>query len=216
MLLAEELALVALDPGTGRHAVGVGGPLNACLAGLLLGELVVEGVAEPRGRSDAVELTGRGVPASPTLAAAAQVLAARGPRIKPVLSHMHRGLTQQLGMGTWDAALAGLADAGVLSAPTGGLRPRRDLLGPGAREAVVTRLQAAGAGDGPTDARTALVLSMTGPAHLLQVVAPDRHGRRHARARIDHALDGSILQPLGKIVRRLVQEAAAGAAAGAA
>jgi len=35
--------------------------------------------------------------------------------------------------------------------------------------------------DRPRPARTALVLSMTGPAHLLEVVAPDRAGRK-----VDH------------------------------
>ncbi len=50
---------------------------------------------------------------------------------------------------------------------------------------------------------------MTGPAHLLEIVAPDRGGRKHARNRIDHAPDGSDLEPFGTVVRRLIQEAAA-------
>jgi hypothetical protein len=66
------------------------------------------------------------------------------------------------------------------------------------------------------DVRTALVLSMTGPAHLLEVVAPERSGRKHARRRIDHALDSSQLQPIAELVRTLLAEAAAAAAAGAA
>ena len=40
-----------------------------------------------------------------------------------------------------------------------------------------------------------------------------RDTRRHARDRIDHALDGTDLEPTGKIVRRLTSEAAAAAAA---
>ena len=39
MLLAEELALIALDPESGRHAFGTRDNLNACLAGLLVAEL---------------------------------------------------------------------------------------------------------------------------------------------------------------------------------
>ncbi len=53
---------------------------------------------------------------------------------------------------------------------------------------------------------------MTGPAYLLEVVAPERHDRRHARDRIDHALDTTDLDPVGKAVRRLLAEAAAAAA----
>ena len=62
------------------------------------------------------------------------------------------------------------------------------------------------------DRRTALVLSMTGPARLLEVVAPERRDRRHARDRIDHALDRTDLEPVGDVVRRLLAEAAAAAA----
>ncbi|MGH9038627.1 MAG: hypothetical protein ACRDZ3_00170 [Acidimicrobiia bacterium] len=54
---------------------------------------------------------------------------------------------------------------------------------------------------------------MTGPAWLLEVVAPERKGRRHARDRIDHALDRTDLQAIGKIVRRVIADARAVAAA---
>ena len=50
---------------------------------------------------------------------------------------------------------------------------------------------------------------MTGPARLLEVVSPDPRTRRHARQRIDHALDGSNLEPVGLMVRRLLEQAAA-------
>ncbi len=52
---------------------------------------------------------------------------------------------------------------------------------------------------------------MTGPANLLEVVAPERRGRRHARRRIDHGLDGTDLEIYGKTVRKLIAEAAAAA-----
>ena len=62
-----------------------------------------------------------------------------------------------------------------------------------------------------------LVLSMTGPARLLEVVAPEQAGvRRHARGRIDHALESTDLEPFGDVVRRLIAEAEAAAAIGAA
>ena len=54
---------------------------------------------------------------------------------------------------------------------------------------------------------------MTGPAQLLEVVAPDRRGRKHAKRRIDHALDSTQLQPIGELVRRVLADAAAAAAA---
>ena len=56
----------------------------------------------------------------------------------------------------------------------------------------------------------------TGSARLLEVVAPERGARRHARDRIDHALDSTDLEPVGDLVRRLIAEAEAAAAMSAA
>ena len=208
MLLAEELALVALKPESGRLQVGTGDALNACLAGLLVAELLLDGSVGPGDKDDRiVAVPGRQAPASPVLAAALEVAAEKGPKMKAVLSHMSRGLEKRLGMSTQEAVFSGLAGAGVVGASTGGLLPKRPVLDRAAWDAVVDRLGAAAQSDGPIDRRTALVLSMTGPAHLLEVVAPERSTRKHARNRIDHALDGSDLEPVGKIVRRLIQEA---------
>jgi len=55
-------------------------------------------------------------------------------------------------------------------------------------------------------------LSMVGPAQLLELVAPDRAGRKHARRRIDHALDATSLQPVAESVRKVLAEAAAAVA----
>jgi hypothetical protein len=210
MLLAEELALVAVKPESGRHELGAGEQLNASLAGLLVAELILDGAVGPGDREDRIVAIGAS-PVSPALAAATHVVTEKGPKIKAVLSHMSRGLQQRLGTSTWDTVVAGLEDAGILGAATGTRRARRPLLDAVARESLVDRLRAAAAGDGPLDSRTALLLSMTGPAQLLEVVAPSRSGRRHARERIDHALDGTELAPVAKVVRRLVQEAAAAA-----
>ena len=57
---------------------------------------------------------------------------------------------------------------------------------------------------------------MTGPAQLLELVAPDRSGRKHARRRIDHALDATSMQPIAESVRKVLADAAAAAAAAAA
>jgi hypothetical protein len=211
MLLVEELALVALSPDSGRHPLGTRDRLNACLAGLLVGELVLEGGAGLAERDGVVPVEGWAT-GSATLGAAARVVASKGPRIKAVLSHMNRGLQGELGLGTWDAAVSGLVEAGVVSPAVEGSHPRHDVPGRAARHAVVDRLRAAAAGDEALDPRTALVLSMTGPARLLEVVAPERGARRHARTRIDHALDGSRLHPIGRVVRRLIADAEAAAA----
>jgi len=209
MLLAEELALVAIKADSGRHEIGTRDALNACLGGLLLSELLMEGTVGPGDRDDRIVVTGGPTASSPTLAAAASVVDEKGPKIKAVLSHMSRGLEERLGTGTWDTVVAGLVDAGVVGAASGGRLPRHPIVDAGARDAIISRLRAATSSDGPIEPRTALVLSMTGPASLLEVVAPERSARKHARNRIDHALDGSNLEPFGKIVRRLIEEAVA-------
>jgi hypothetical protein len=199
VLLAEELALVAMDPENGRPALGTRSQLNACLAGLLIMEVaLVDGGSR-----------------SPVLAAAAEVLEEKGAKPKSALSHMSRGLDQRLGAGTWDAVVGGLAERGVVAPTEGSLRPRNRVLDTAARDAVLDRLRAAAAGDQPMDARTAAVLSMTGPAQLLEVVAPDRRTRKHARQRIDHALESTSLQPVAESVRRVLADAAAAVAVAA-
>ena len=215
MLLAEELALVAIDPETGRHRLGVRSDLNACLAGLLVAELLLDGVAAPGPKQKMVVPSDAPLPDSPALRAAADVLATHGPKMKAILSHMDRGLTAQLGTGTWDTVIAGLERAGILGSSGGGLRPRHDLLAPDVRQSLLARLRAAATGDERMEPRTALVLSLTGPAQLLEDVAPERSSRRHARRRIDHALDDTDLEPIGATVRALRAEAAAAAAAAA-
>ncbi|HEV7535926.1 MAG TPA: GPP34 family phosphoprotein [Acidimicrobiia bacterium] len=216
MLLSEELALVAIDGGSGRPALGVRAELNASLAGLMVAELVIEGLATIGSDERQVVLTGPS-PGSAALQAAVGVVADKGPRIKAVLSGMERGLQRQLGTGTWETAVAGLAAAGVVRAGDGGLRPKHEIVDPGVREEVIARLQAAARGEsaGGNDRRIRALLSMSGPARLLEVVAPHRSGRREARQRIDHALDGTELAAIAKIVRTLIMENQSAAGAGA-
>ena len=213
MRLAEDLALVAINRASGRHAMGQRSALNACLAGLLLADLVLDDVVQPADRANRMVVTGRAEPRTKVLAAATAVLIEKGPKIRAVLSHMDRGLTHHLGLGTWDATMAGLVDEGVVAASSGGLRPHHDVVGLHVRDSVVAALRVAAAGDTELDLRTAALLSMVGPAHLLEVVAPTRATRRHARERIDHAVDATVLEPVGEMVRRLI--AAADAAVGA-
>jgi hypothetical protein len=215
MLLAEELALLAIDPESGRHALGTGSLLNACLAGLLVAELLLDGTACAGERDGTVVLEDGHRPEHPMLAGAAEVVAERGPKIKAILSHMDRGLRAHAGAGTWDLAVGGLIAAGLLGPAEGTVRPHHSVLDPGPYDDLVVRLQAAAASDDPLDPRTAVVLSLTGPAHLLEVVAPARSGRKHAKHRIDHALDATDLKAVGQVVRKVLAEAAAAAAAGA-
>ena len=154
-------------------------------------------------------------PTVPVLSAAAMVAAKKGPKLKPVLSDMDRGLTRQTGRGSWDSVVDRLVEAGVLASGDGGVRSKNDVLERARRDDIVSRLRAAATGDDRLDARTALVLAMTGPGQLLQVVAP-RHGeRRHCRHRIDHALDGTPYEAIGTAVHKLLEEEAAAAAAAA-
>ena len=216
MNLAEELALVAIDPSSGHHALGLRSELNACLAGLLVAELLLDGVVEIGSKQDRLVVTGRAEPNTKILAAATAVVIARGPKIKGILSHMDKGLSRLLDLGTWDATVSSLVDGGVLAATRRGIRSRYDVLQPFVRDATVAALRVAAAGESALEPRTALLLSMTGPAHLLEVVAPNRSSRRHARDRIDTALDGTALEPIGKVVRRLIADASSAAAGGAA
>ena len=202
---------MAIDPSSGHHPLGLRGELNACLAGLLLAELLLDGVVKPADRQDRVVVTGRVEPRTKVFAAATAVVIEKGPKIKGILSHMDKGLGRLIGLGTWDATVASLVDAGVLAEKRRGIRVHNDVLQPFVRDAIIAALRVAAAGQAALEQRTAVLLSMTGPAHLLEVVAPNRSLRRHARDRIDHAVDGTALEPIGKVVRRLISDAGSAA-----
>ena len=214
MLLAEQLALVAVKPDTGRHARGGRDRLNACLAGLLVAELMLDGAARPGEGKDQVVPTDARPSTSTTLAAAAQVTGEKGLKLRKVLEHMSRGIDSRLGHGTWHSVVFGLANVGILGPARGGVRSKNDVANHGARDEVIARLRSTAASDRVMEPRTALVLNMTGPASLLEVVAPDRSTRKHARTRIDHALDSTDFESVGRIVRWILSDAQAASAAG--
>ena len=91
LLLAEQLALLAVRPG-GRRPLGSRDVLNACLAGLLLAELQL-----PDHTHD-----------SPALSAVAAIAQERGPRLRPILSALDRQLARRTGQGTWQLVTARL------------------------------------------------------------------------------------------------------------
>jgi hypothetical protein len=88
---------------------------------------------------------------------------------------------------------------------------RHPVLRPELRQAVLDRVRAAAAGEGPIDARTAVLLSLSGPCRLLEVVAPDRSARRHARRRIEQATELTPVTPAVKAVIAEMQAATVGA-----
>lgn len=133
-------------------------------------------------------------PTDPVLDAAAEIARERGPRPRSVLSHMDRGLAQRTGLGTWELLTSRLDEERLAG-----------------RDELISRLQHAAASDDPLDVRTQLLLSFAGPAQLLEVVAPQRRGRRHARARIDRGLEGTVFEELRRVVRRLLSDDAAAA-----
>ncbi len=71
---------------------------------------------------------------------------------------------------------------------------------------MLARLQAAARGERGDDLRTAALLSMTGPADLLEEIVPRRADRREGRRRIDHALDGTPLAAVAKAVRAVLSD----------
>jgi hypothetical protein len=215
LLLAEELALLSIDPGRGRARLGERSLMNATLAGLLIAELVIDGAFEAVSDGARLVRSTAPEPANRLLAAAARIAETNGPNVKSLLRAMDRGLHREMGSGTWDSVLLGLVDAGVLAPSKGRWIAHHAVLAPAVRDEIVARLQAAAAGDGQLNPRTAIVLSMTGPAHLLQLVAPDRATRKHARRRIDHCLEETDLAKVGILVRKVLQEAQSAAAAGA-
>ncbi|MFV0307206.1 MAG: GPP34 family phosphoprotein [Desertimonas sp.] len=206
-LLNEQLALIAVDPDRGRRKLGTADDLNACLAALLLAELALGGWLTAGSRSRQVSLTGE-TPSDPVLAAAAGVVADRQPKLKAVMSHMSRGLAERLGTNTWETSVGPWVERGVL-APPGGIIRRHAVVDPGPRDEIVARLRSLALADGSMSPHDALLLSMTGPAGLLEVVAPDRSTRAHARRRIDHALDDPGLDELADVTRAMIREAAA-------
>ena len=185
MLLAEEFALIALDPDSGRHALRVRRTVNACLAGLLIAELRLDG---PR-------------PAAPILVAASEVVVDQF-EDGSALSAMSRHLRGRLGVATWGAVVGGLVDAHVVAPASGRVRSRHRVLDHAARDAIVGRLQVAAAVAEQPDVRTAALLSMVAEAHMLKLVGSGRASRKDACRRSKRALVGTGVQRIVDAVHK--------------
>jgi hypothetical protein len=207
MLLAEDLLLLALDPDAGTPVNSSREPLRVALCGALIAELGLLGLVVEDGRRLAPVGS---KPDHPLLAEAHALLGTlRGRRAVDQLRRMDRAFG-----GVWSRVVDGLVETGVLGR-------RRDrvlvvwvthhpVLRPEVRDEVVHRMREAATGDGPLDPRTAAVLALAGPSRLLEVVAPRRADRRHARERIRHAAEQT---PVAETVRKVIQEAQAAVAA---
>ncbi|ONH28823.1 GOLPH3/VPS74 family protein [Pseudofrankia asymbiotica] len=203
MLIAEELLLLALDPAKGSPVNSSRQPLTTTLSGALVAEL---------GLSHGMIVDGRRFhpvgppPSDPLLAAAHRAVGeVKGRRAADQV----RRLDKALG-GVWNMVLDRLLEEKIV-----GRERRRMLLFPvvrhpvlraDLRDDIVRRAREAARGDGPLDARTAALLALTGPSRLLEVVAPDRADREHAKERIATATSAT---PVAPIVVRVLREAQA-------
>lgn len=210
VLLAEEMLLLGLDPAGGTVVNNARQQLLVGLGGALIGELALAGLVDLSGRRF-VSLGGH--PGEPLLATVHRALAR--PQGRRGADQLRR-LDKSVG-GLWSVLVDGLIEQGVL-----GRRRDRVLLVPvtrhpvlraAARDEVLQRVRAAAADDGELEPRTAVVLALTGPSRLLEVVAPEKASRRHARARIQAATD---LTPVAPVVKKVIAQMQAAAAAGAA
>ncbi|NHC43744.1 GOLPH3/VPS74 family protein [Motilibacter aurantiacus] len=214
MLLAEELLLLGLDPEKGTVVNSARQYVKVGLSGALVAELALDGQVELRDRRFVP--SGKEQPADPLLRDVRAALASpKGRRSKDQV----RRLDKAAG-GVWDRVAARLVDRGVVELQPRSLfrTERYPVLDLAARAELLERVRAAAATDGQLDPRTAVVLALSGPCRLLEVVAPDRASRKQARQRIDAATALTPVAPVVKAVIADVQVAvtAAVAAAGAA
>lgn len=205
MLLAEELLLLGVDPERGTVVNSARQQLLVGLAGALVSELALDGAVALDGR----RFTATGpAPADPLLARVhAELATGGGLRAADQL----RRLDRRTG-GLWAQLVDRLVDDGVLGRRRDRVLlwhvTRHPVLRPLEHRALVRRLQAAATGSGPLDARTAVLLALSGPSRLLEVVAPDRADRAHAKQRIAAATD---LSPVAPVVKKVIAEAQAAA-----
>lgn len=205
MLLAEELLLLAIDPGDGRPVNSSEQPLTPCLSGALVAELAFGESVRLDGRRFAV--TGQLPPAGLLRDAYAALDSPKGRRSADQLNRMDKRVGR-----VWKRVVDGLIEQGVLGRDDRGpfMVTAHPVLRPELRDEVVTRLRAAAAGSGELEPRTAVVLALAGPARLLEIVADKPHD--HAKRRIAEATDAT---PVAEVVKKVIAEAAAAAAVAA-
>lgn len=160
VLIAEELLLIAFDPDTGRAPTGSQDYLKVGVSGALLAELVLAGrLVLDQGRIAAVpgEVLG-----DPLLAAVLEAVAGDllGRKSKVVVQKLSKALG-----GARDQVVDRLVDAGILSREKKGFlwTTRHRVIDRPAQNAVLAEVRGSAAGQGPLDARQAVLLAFAGP-----------------------------------------------------
>ncbi len=197
--------LLGLDGAKGAPVNSSKQQLKVGMSGSLVAELALMELLEVQEKRFVVNGP---PPADPLLARVhAEVATGKGRRSKGQLRRLDRAVG-----GVWGVVEDRLVEQRVL-----GRRQDHVLMFPvlrtpvvdtGAQMKVVQRVRAAAAGNSELDQRTAVLLAMSGPCRLLEVVAPERDGRRHARKRIDEATQ---MTPVAPVVRAVIQNAQAAA-----
>ena len=181
MLLAEEFVLLALNPD-GTVARGASNQPSAAVGvtGALVAELAIDGHLDlTDGR---IRLTGTR-PADPLLAQALDNVAPHeGKRLKSRLGSIkHAG---------WSEVVDAMVASGTLGREKEALHAtRHPVRDPAAHDALLARVRAAATSDTRLDARTAVLLALSGPCQMLEVVAPARADRAKAKQRIAQAAE---------------------------
>ncbi|MFN8040894.1 MAG: GPP34 family phosphoprotein [Acidimicrobiales bacterium] len=204
MNLAEQLALVVIDPDSGRPEVPTKDGLLRGLIELLLGQLVLDGHLEVAGEELVVSKHTR--PDTTLLVSVIEVVQEHGPGAKPVIVRLYRGIGQHRSHGTWDAVVERLVANQEIEPGKGFLHEHHlvdDLEG---RSQVVDRLRTALTGDGVLDPETALLAHAAGWAGLVKHLVDDDE-RSAAEQRAEHALEGSPVEALSHLVRRYGEDA---------
>jgi len=181
VLLAEAFVLLALDAdGSPAHGASNQPAAAVGVTGALVTELVQDGHVDLAGGR--IHVTGTR-PAQPLLAQALDNLAPHeGKKLKSRL-----GAVKHAG---WNEVVDAMVAEGVLGRVKRGLRAtRHPVIDVAAQAAVLGDVRAAVASDGPIEPRTAALVALAGPCQLLEVVAPERADRAHARRRIADAAE---------------------------
>lgn len=210
VLIAEELVLLALHPdGTLARGQSTQPSVATGVTGALVAELALAGHIDlGDGR---IRLTGSR-PDHPVLAQALDNLSPHaGKKLKSRLGAVKRA--------GWSEVVDGMIADGALGRDKASLRPtRHPITDPGRHAQLLARLQQAATADVDLDDRTAVLLALSGPCQLLEVVAPERSDRAEAKRRIAEAADrvpaaGAVKHVIDSVNAAVIATTAAAATA---
>jgi hypothetical protein len=199
VLIAEELLLLALEPAKGTVHLGTRSELHRALALALAAELAIGGCLTYDGKQ--LDVVPGEPEADPLLVEALGAISERlGQGWKPM--RVLGSLDKDLG-GVWARLIDRLVAAGTIVEEHHGVLPaRHPVSDAGLHAAVLSRVQAAAADDGPLDPRDAVLLAYGLQCALVDRVAPERSQRRHATARMDEAMK---IAPFARVLQSMTQ-----------